>query len=541
MEPGPMIAYLAPRADGGSRRARVRVGGLGVLLAVELVALAAAYQLFTSIECAATDAALACRGVRGLLARAIAIAAALAVYLWARPAARADLARIIAEGGAPRWAILLHALGVVAMFAPLALGDLLAARFTLALFPMLLGAGAAGAGALFWLARPAAWRGWLAREHYAPLALAATAFALPDLAELALPLWDRPELTRLTFLGAASLLRLFDAAPIVSPGNYVIGIDGFVVHIARQCSGIEGVALVLGFALLYAALFRAETRMTRFWLVLVPLALLVSWVFNVARIAGLVLIGARVSPELATNGFHSYAGWILFTLLALGLHGVARALPFIDATRGTAAPPAARDDRTAALILPFAAMMLVGAALPAAFVLPTLGYPLRLAVVLPILWRFRRHYAPLLAARPDRVALIVGVGVGLCWIVTRPASPDAALGAALAGFGAAGLVAWVVARMIGAVLLTPLVEELFFRGYVLARLDRGGASRWLAILISSLLFAAPHGRWLAAGLAGVAFALVALGRGLGPAIQAHMAANLVAAVFALSTGDWGAI
>ena len=53
----------------------------------------------------------------------------------------------------------------------------------------------------------------------------------------------------------------------------------------------------------------------------------------------------------------------------------------------------------------------------------------------------------------------------------------------------------------------PLVEELLFRGYLLARIDRGGpALRVLAIVVSSALFAAMHDRWLVALLAGVVFA-----------------------------------
>ncbi|PZQ51489.1 MAG: CAAX prenyl protease-related protein [Rhodovulum sulfidophilum] len=185
--------------------------------------------------------------------------------------------------------------------------------------------------------------------------------------------------------------------------------------------------------------------------------------------------------------------------------------------------------------------MLAGAALPIAFVVPDLGYPLRLLVVLPVLWRFRRHYAPLLRAGPDPLAGLAGLGVGLGWIATRPAAADGALDAALAGLGAGLLGLWIAARLVGTVLVAPLVEELFFRGYVLARIDRGGASRLVAVAVSTLLFALPHGRWLAAGLAGLVFAGLAIGRGLAPAIQAHVAANLTIALFALARGDWGAI
>ncbi len=117
------------------------------------------------------------------------------------------------------------------------------------------------------------------------------------------------------------------------------------------------------------------------------------------------------------------------------------------------------------------------------------------------------------------------------------------LAQALDGLAPLMLAVWVLCRLVGTVLLVPLVEEMFFRGYVLTRLDRGGlAMRILAIAVSSALFAALHGRWMAAGLAGVIFALVMLRRGrLSDAIQAHMAANLIVAIWALMRFDFALI
>ena len=49
------------------------------------------------------------------------------------------------------------------------------------------------------------------------------------------------------------MLTLAGAAPVAWPAEHVIGVDGFYVEIARACSGVEGLALVLGFATIYAA------------------------------------------------------------------------------------------------------------------------------------------------------------------------------------------------------------------------------------------------------------------------------------------------
>ena len=115
--------------------------------------------------------------------------------------------------------------------------------------------------------------------------------------------------------------------------------------------------------------------------------------------------------------------------------------------------------------------------------------------------------------------------------------------AAIAGLGGAALAAWAVCRILGTAVLVPVVEEAFFRGYVLTRLDSGTwASRVAAVAVSSALFALLHGRIVAAGAAGVVFALVMLRRGrLADAILAHGLANALIAAVALWRGAWSLI
>ena len=59
----------------------------------------------------------------------------------------------------------------------------------------------------------------------------------------------------------------------------------------------------------------------------------------------------------------------------------------------------------------------------------------------------------------DPVAVAAGLGVGLLWIATRPAPGDAdlALARALHDLGPGLLVAWIVFRLAGTVLLVPVV------------------------------------------------------------------------------------
>ncbi len=257
--------------------------------------------------------------------------------------------------------------------------------------------------------------------------------------------------------------------------------------------------------------------------------------------AGLILIGGHASPALAVNGFHSFAGWLFFTVLALGLLAVVQGMPWLQREgAAVAAAPALTWDATAARIVPFIVFMLSGLVVNAFWQTPALGFPLQAAMMAGALWLFR---APLLALtwRIDPVALLAGLAVGLGWIALAPATAAPLPG--LAALSPVAFALWVAIRILGTSLLVPLIEEAFFRGYLLERLDTGSwQMRLAAIILSSLAFALLHGRMLEAGVAGVIFALVMLRRRrLGDAVQAHAMANAAVAAAALVTGDWSLI
>ena len=437
---------------------------VAAVLAAELVTLAVAYQVALSFECRATEAFALCRFLRSLVARGLAVLALGALLVLALPAPFARFAQAAAAHPRTRPWFAVHATGVALLFVPLALpadaGP--AAFFGRAVWFWGAGAVLAAAGGILWLAPAAAWAGLMAAGRGVVPAALALAVVVPDLAELALPLWDIRALTFATFAAVALALWLTGQAPYADPEAMTIGLDTFAVHIARQCSGVEGLALVLVFSAVHALLFRATLRQGRFWLVVVPLALLTSWTFNVIRIAALVSIGEHLSPEIAVNGFHSYAGWLFFTALVVAILAVVQRLSWLH---GGATAPAAlpfRRDPAAARIVPFVAFLIGGIVAAAFFAPPDLGYPVKVA----------------------------------------------AMAAALVLFGAAL-----------------------------------GQERWrpdaAAVLLSSLAFAALHGRFVAAFLAGVVFAAVALRRGqTGDAVAAHVAANAVVAAFAAASGDW---
>lgn len=527
----------------GSRRAL----WLAVLLGLELAALAIVYQILTPFQCEATAAAGVCVVLRSFVARAITVLAAFALYAWARPE---GIARLLSTRTGPEalpW-LALHLAGVTLILSPLLFADGagLDGMFVMALAPWGVGAIVAVAGALLWLAPFGSWLGWLRAERGLPLAVLAGALAVPDLAERMLPLWDIAILTRITFAAVEQVLRVAGTDPVVDAEAYLIGVDGFVVHIAHYCSGVEGFVLMTAFILLYAILFRHALRFPRYWIVVLPVALAFSWLLNVVRLAGLIAIGAKLSPDLAIGGFHSYAGWMFFTLLALALLAAVQAIPFlwVDAAPVPTPQSARYAEQAGPRILPFVAFMLASLVTSALIPVPDLAYPVKVAAMAGVLLAFAGSYRAMIAA-PDAIAVVAGGAVGLFWLATRPlpSMQDAALADSLSGLAPVVLAGWIAFRLVGTILLVPLVEELFFRGYVLERLDGDTLARRLgAIAVSAGLFALLHGRWIAAGVAGVVFALTALRRGrLEDAVAAHMVANLVVAGWAFVRGDWAAI
>lgn len=494
-----------------------RPGRLAVILgltAVELLAIALVFQFAVDLDCRASGAYAACMAVRNSLGRGIALLAVVALV----PALRAFLLTLPSRPRPGPWPLVQLA-GVALILAPALLPGAFAETFRASLPIWAAGAALASLGTAFWLAEPRHWRGLLRPRRLTPLALS---LAAPELVGLADRLWSGAALPDLTFALVARGLAPFGAVEVF-PAERLIHLDDFAVEVAGPCSGMEGFALITALLATHLWLNRDTLRWPHA-LALVPLAIAASFLLNALRIGGLVLIGARLSPALAVDGFHSHAGWLAFTLLAFALIGLTR-LPVLQAHPAPRAshPPAPRAATlTAPLILPFVATMLATLALQTFTPDPADWYPVRAAVMLAATLPFASHWRRL--APPGPAALAIGLAVGLAWLATAPATEPGP----------------AAARIFGAIVLTPLVEEAFFRGYVQPRLIRAGLPPLLAVAMAATLFGLLHDRWLAGFLAGVAFGLVALRRGrLADAIAAHAAANGTLAAWAVASGGWG--
>jgi exosortase E/protease (VPEID-CTERM system) len=384
------------------------------------------------------------------------------------------------------------------------------------------------------------WRRFLAEQWKVVLPVVVAGSAAPILATLIRPIWRLESVADATFSAVAWITRGLGYEVEAWPQDKVIGSEEFSISVAPQCSGVEGLALVTLFVTLYLALFRRDLDFPRAFL-LFPIGWIASATFNVVRIAALLIIGLEGHPDLAVGGFHSHAGWLMFTLVALGVVWLANSLTFFQSDGREASvisQPPFFGDPAVAQILPFLVFMATALLSSTFSETPSLLYPLRALAVGAVLWLI----LPYLRSLPwhfDVLSATLGIAIGMLWIATGPVSDGPPPFYDLTGMA---LAVWIAARVIGTSLFVPILEELMFRSYIQGRIAPEGASMLrtaLAIGITTALFAALHDRWVAAALAGLIFsALVVRSRNITDAILSHGLANLTIALWALATGAW---
>ena len=111
-------------------------------------------------------------------------------------------------------------------------------------------------------------------------------------------------------------------------------------------------------------------------------------------------------------------------------------------------------------------------------------------------------------------------------------------------------VAWafILVRVIGAVLVVPVMEELFWRDFLWRqliapndfKLARIGEFEWVPFLVVPLVFAAVHGNWWLTSIVWALMigALLVYTKSLGACIIAHAVTNLLLAAYVLKWRDW---
>jgi exosortase E/protease (VPEID-CTERM system) len=356
-----------------------------------------------------------------------------------------------------------------------------------------------------------------------------------------------------TFYSVRWILGFIYPTVVTLPSKLGVGTPGFKVGISPECSGLEGIGLILAFFGIYLWLFRRELRFPAA-LVLLPIGAVAVWILNVVRIVALIVIGSSGWPDIAAGGFHSQAGWLTFCGLGLGMVALTVrsgwfAVPDVQAiSREYHSDSAIPGDLTTPYLLPFMALLAAGMVTGAMSGSFEWFYPLRLVAVVGVLWMCRRGYRGLTWSL-SLPATVVGVLVFAIWIAFAPSEASAASSwpAALESIPPFWAAAWLLLRIFGFVIFVPVAEELAFRGFLIRRVIDPefqkvpmGMFSWRSLVLSSLLFGAMHGRfWVVGGAAGVLFALALYRRGsLGDAVQAHATANGLIALYVLTTGRW---
>lgn len=179
-------------------------------------------------------------------------------------------------------------------------------------------------------------------------------------------------------------------------------------------------------------------------------------------------------------------------------------------------------------------------------------YPCKVACVALLLVFFWRRYEELakFSLRLHEVlwSAVVGAGVFLLWINLDQDWISLGHSAGFDPRNPAGDIDWSLAlpRMLGAVVAVPLMEELFWRSFMLRWiahpkfLDVSPAQIGLkALLISSVMFGMEHTLWLAGIVAGLVYGwLYMKSKSLWAPVLAHATTNGMLGLWVLHTGQW---
>jgi len=192
--------------------------------------------------------------------------------------------------------------------------------------------------------------------------------------------------------------------------------------------------------------------------------------------------------------------------------------------------------------------------------LPALGFDARwwpvarAGVVALMLWGFWKSYVELHDFPIRRRDLLgaVGAGAAVFFLWIHLDFGWATLGGAGTGFvptlpGGEGI-DWTLAlpRLAGFALVVPVMEELFWRSFLMRWIDssdflaldpRRASAK--AVIVSSLLFASEHHLWLAGLIAGVVYGVIYIRtRNLWLPVVGHAVTNGLLGIWILATGHW---
>ena len=180
-------------------------------------------------------------------------------------------------------------------------------------------------------------------------------------------------------------------------------------------------------------------------------------------------------------------------------------------------------------------------------------YPVKIALVAVALAVFRKSYTDLdwgalRKPAPTSLSVCAGIAVFVLWInLDLPWAIQGELTSYDPTGAAPGWAyALILARVAGAVLIVPLMEELFWRSFLVRYLAdrefmavRAGTFTLFTFLATGVLFGLEHQLYLAGILAGLTYNGIYLKtKSLAQCVLSHAVTNGLLAAYVLATGNW---
>lgn len=178
-------------------------------------------------------------------------------------------------------------------------------------------------------------------------------------------------------------------------------------------------------------------------------------------------------------------------------------------------------------------------------------YAVKIAIVLFVLLACRRRYTELkwqaMGWRGAALAVLSGIVVLVLWITLDAGWMQVG---SSAGFDPRtdGRIDWLLVglRIAGAALVVPVMEELFWRSFLLRWIDspdfrnvNPASIKLKAFIVTVILFGFEHNLWLAGIVAGAAYSLLYMrSNNLWMAIIAHGVTNGLLGVWIVYSGQW---
>ncbi len=205
-------------------------------------------------------------------------------------------------------------------------------------------------------------------------------------------------------------------------------------------------------------------------------------------------------------------------------------------------------------VLPFALFLLLTE--PARF-FPSLSpflYIVKIILAGALLWRWRCKYAADfssgLSLREILTAFFCGILVLVIWIVPVEylfrMEQSSLFDPYALGSSQVAAITWIGVRLLGSSLVVPVMEELFWRSFLMRYLIKPdfrsvpmGTFTWFSFIGTAILFGLEHHQLLAGILAGLLYGLLLVHqKNLKGVILAHGVTNLGLGIYVVVTGNW---